>query len=83
MGQTVSSGAGPGRDSLGVLRIRTATGGHGVAGLQRSTAPDLQRRPTIEEKLERVALGEGIAVLPGAPDGGSRVQQAPHHAGTR
>lgn len=38
---------------------------HGaVADLQPSTASDLQRRPTIEEKLERVALGEGIAVLP-------------------
>jgi len=38
---------------------------HGaVADLQPSTASGLQRRPTIEEELERVALGEGIVVLP-------------------
>ena len=39
---------------------------HGaVADLQPSPAADLPRRhPAIEEKLERVALGEGIAVLP-------------------
>jgi DNA-binding transcriptional LysR family regulator len=35
-----------------------------VADLHRPPASGLQRRPTIEEKLERVALGEGIAVLP-------------------
>jgi DNA-binding transcriptional LysR family regulator len=38
---------------------------HGaVADLQPPPISDLQRRPTIEEKLERVALGEGIVVLP-------------------
>ncbi len=38
---------------------------HGaVADLQPSTASGLRRRPTIEEDLERVALGEGIVVLP-------------------
>jgi LysR substrate binding domain len=38
---------------------------HGeVAELQPWPTSDLQRRPTIEEKLERVALDEGIAVLP-------------------
>jgi DNA-binding transcriptional LysR family regulator len=35
-----------------------------VADLQPSPVPDLRRRPTIEEKLERVALGDGIIVLP-------------------
>jgi DNA-binding transcriptional LysR family regulator len=35
-----------------------------VANLHRPPASGLQRLPTIEEKLERVALGEGIAVLP-------------------
>jgi DNA-binding transcriptional LysR family regulator len=38
---------------------------HGpVIDLQASPVSDRQRRPTIEEKLERVALGEGIIVLP-------------------
>jgi DNA-binding transcriptional LysR family regulator len=35
-----------------------------VADLQPWSAPDLRRRPAIEETLERVALGEGIAILP-------------------
>jgi DNA-binding transcriptional LysR family regulator len=35
-----------------------------VADLQPRPAPGSRRRPTIEEKLERVALGEGIFVLP-------------------
>jgi DNA-binding transcriptional LysR family regulator len=35
-----------------------------VADLQPWSASDLRRRPTIEEKLERVALGEGVFVLP-------------------
>jgi DNA-binding transcriptional LysR family regulator len=35
-----------------------------VADLQPWPAPDLQRRPAVEETLERVALGEGIAILP-------------------
>jgi DNA-binding transcriptional LysR family regulator len=38
---------------------------HGpVTDPQPSPASDLQRRPTIEEMLERVALGEGFAVIP-------------------
>jgi DNA-binding transcriptional LysR family regulator len=35
-----------------------------VAELRPWPASDLRRPPTIEEKLERVALGEGIVVLP-------------------
>ena len=35
-----------------------------VAELQPWPASDLRRPPTIEEKLERVALDEGIVVLP-------------------
>jgi hypothetical protein len=35
-----------------------------VADLQPWPASDLQRRPTIEETPERVAPGEGIAILP-------------------
>lgn len=38
---------------------------HGaVADRQPSPASDLRRHPTIEEKLERVALDEGVVVLP-------------------
>jgi len=36
----------------------------GVAELQPSPVPDRRRRPTIEESLERVALGAGVFVLP-------------------
>lgn len=35
-----------------------------VAELQPSPVSDRQRRPTIEESLERVALGAGVFVLP-------------------
>jgi DNA-binding transcriptional LysR family regulator len=35
-----------------------------VADPRPSPASDLRRRPTIEEKLERVALGEGAVILP-------------------
>ena len=38
---------------------------HGaVAELQQSLVSDRQHRPTIEERLERVALGAGVLVLP-------------------
>ena len=38
---------------------------HGaVAELQQSPVSDRQHRPTIEERLERVALGAGVLVLP-------------------